>query len=286
MFDDIYWYGSGRFFNHPSVTEKLNSLMALHDMLKREFLTVNGQFRKGKSFEWSSDEEFISAAMQKWLGDRSPGKNEFIQWLRDEGLIKTPRVTYTPDWVWVLIDTRTEIPETYKTDVYRTTYSGSTNSFSKTDEYIWDPDHYQSASFTVTCSPSPPEIIRVGDKVVMDLTAAITSNNDEEFHWGASCGVRRDRPDMGLGSAYRGYESFWATAEGAPNTCSVEAIGDWGNDPVRITSAQVYHEFGGPGAENAQDIETADGHIYRIGVYFTGCSCQTVWTYEWRNIAG
>ena len=45
------------------------------------------------------------------------------------------------------------------------------------------------------------------------------------------------------------------------------------------------------GAKETEEENSGEGslnpwHIYRIGVYFTGCSCQTVWTYEWRNIAG
>ena len=75
--------------------------------------------------------------------------------------------------------------------------------------------------------------------------------------------------------------TYKAAVEGEPDSCSVTAIGDWGNPPVRITSATVCHTFGGPSKEEAKKMD--DGS-YRIAIYFSCCGAQTVWVYEWKNL--
>ena len=199
---------------------------------------------------------------------------------------KIEEIPVEPEFAWVLIETRTEIHEDTDTGIYRTTYSAEEYTLTVKNEYIGDMDKYQFATFTTTCTP-PPEIIRKGDKVVMDLTMSMPESNDKDFHWGGYSDVERDRPDMSAGSSYVGKATFEATVEGQPHACSVAAIGDWGHDPTRIESVQVFREFGDPGHENALYIPTDDGKtISQIGIYFEGCGSQIVWVYEWRDIAG
>ena len=281
LFADMYWPKSGAVVNHPGITDKLNSLLAIRNMLKRDILTVDGRFRKGSSYTWATDDEFLNEAVYKWV-TLGPGRRaEFYQWLRDEGIITAPPVTYPPDYAWVLVDTQVDVHENTNTGIYKDTYSASGTQHSHTMAYIGEEEKTQHASFTGTCS-EPPAVIRDGDEVVLHLSLNLTDSNDKDYHFGESTSVRRDIPDVGLGCANSGYARFTATAEGEPDGCNVNAIGDWGNPPVRITSASVCRTFGGPSKEYAQKM--ADGS-YRIAIYFTGCGAQTVWVYEWQNLA-
>ncbi|MBQ6065662.1 MAG: dockerin type I repeat-containing protein [Clostridia bacterium] len=281
LLENRYWPKGGSKIGHPTITEKLNSLLAIRNMLKRDILTVGGYFRKGKSFEWSTNDEFLDYAVYKWV-TLGPGRRaEFFQWLRDEGIITSPPVTYPPEYAWVLVDTKVEARENTNTGIYKDTYSASETQHSHTAAYIGDEEKAQHASFTGTCD-TPPAVIRDGDQVVLHLSLNLTDSNDKDYHFGEYASVRRDIPDMGIDTVYSGFERFKATAEGEPDSCSVTAIGDWGNPPVRITSATVCHTFGGPSKEYAQKMD--DGS-YRIAVYFNCCGAHTVWVYEWKNLA-
>jgi hypothetical protein len=185
------------------------------------------------------------------------------------------------DSAWVLVDTRVDVRENTNTGIYKDTYSAAAGQHSHTVAYIGDEEKTQHASFTGTCD-APPAVINKGDRVVLHLSLHLTDSNDKDYHFGESASVRRDIPGMKIGSAYSGFANFTATAEGEPDRCNVNAIGDWGNPPVRITSATVCHTFGGPGDEYAK--KTDDGS-YRICIYFSSCGAQTVWVYEWKNIA-
>ncbi len=280
LLENRYWPTGGSKIGHPAITDKLNSLLAIRNMLKRDILTVDGRFRKGKSFEWHTDDEFLDHAVYKWVTLGPTRRAEFFQWLRDEGVITAPPVTYPPDYAWVLVDTKVEVNENTNTGIYKDTYSASQGQHSHTAAYIGDEEKQQHASFTGACD-APPAVIRDGDEVVLHLSLNLTDSNDKDYHFGEYASVRRDIPDMGIGTVYSGFERFKATVEGEPDSCSVTAIGDWGNPPVRITSATVCHTFGGPSKEEAKKMD--DGS-YRIAIYFSCCGAQTVWVYEWKNL--
>ena len=281
LLENRYWPTGGSKIGHPTITDKLNSLLAIRNMLKRDILTVDGRFRKGSSYTWSTDDEFLDEAVYKWVTFGPERRAEFFQWLRDEGVITAPPVTYPPDYAWVLVDTKVDVRENTNTGIYKDTFSATAGTHSHTVAYIGDEEKTQHASFTGTCS-APPDVIRDGDEVVMYLSLNLTDSNDKDYHFGESASVRRDIPDMDIGTAYSGFARFTATVEGEPDNCSVNAIGDWGNPPVRITSATVCHTFGNPSKEYAKKM--ADGS-YRICIYFSSCGAQTVWVYEWQNLA-
>ena len=181
----------------------------------------------------------------------------------------------------MLVDTHVDVNNNTNTGIYKDTYSATQGQHSHTAAYIGDEEKTQHASFTGTCD-APPAVIREGDKVILHLSLNLTDSNDKDYHFGEYVSVKRDIPDMAIGTAYSGFAKFTATAEGEPDGCSVTAIGDWGNPPVRITSATVCHTFGNPSKEYAKKMD--DGS-YRIAIYFSGCGAQTVWVYEWKNIA-
>ncbi|MCR5782730.1 MAG: dockerin type I repeat-containing protein [Clostridia bacterium] len=279
LLDDIYWVRPGSQGKRPGVTDKLSSLLAIREMLVKEYLTVNGSFRKGKNYELSTNDEFIEEALFRWVTLGPDRRSEFMDWLREEGLLDTPPLTYPPEYAWVLVETRVEKNDNTDTGVYRTTYSASEKSHTIKNEYIWEEDNYQSATFTATCT-APPTVIRDGDTVKMHLSIKM-GGNDKDFHWSGDAWVRRDRPDIGLGSRYVDSIYFDAAEKGEPGNCHVDAIGDWGNEPVRIPSADVSRTFGGPASE--RPLKMPD-ESYRIGIYFCGCGAQTVWVYEWQIV--
>ena len=281
LLENRYWPTGGSKIGHPSVTEKLNSLLAIRNMLKRDVLTVEGRFRKGSSYEWATNDEFLDDAVYKWVTLGLDRRAEFFQWLRDEGVITAPPVTYPPDYAWVLVDTQVDVRENTNTGIYKDTFSATQTQHSHTAAYIGDEEKTQYASFTGTCD-APPAVIRDGDEVVLHLSLNLTDSNDKDYHFGESASVRRDIPGMDIGTAYSGFARFAATVKDEPDGCSVNAIGDWGKPPVRITSATVCHTFGGPSKEYAKRMD--DGS-YRIAIYFSGCGAQTVWVYEWQNLA-
>ena len=276
LMDTHYWYSS--YGDYPSDTERLNSLLQTREML-RDLLTRNGRFQRGKGY--LTDKDFLEDALATWVINGVKGRAEFYRWLREKGVYLQGEDNVPTDSAWVLVDTKVDVSKNTNTGIYKDTYSASQGQHSHTVAYIGDEEKTQHASFTGTCD-APPAVIRDGDEVVLHLTLNLTDSNDKDYHFGESASVRRDIPDMGIGTAYSGFANFTATAEGEPDRCNVNAIGDWGKPPVRITSATVCHTFGEPGDEYAK--KTDDGS-YRICIYFSSCGSQTVWVYEWKNIA-
>ena len=275
LMDTHYWYDS--YGNYPSDTERLNSLLQTREML-RDLLTLNGKFQRGKGY--LTDKDFLEDALATWVINGVKGREEFFKWLREKGVYLQGEDTSPADNAWVLVDTYVDVRENTNTGIYKDTFTATEGRHSHTVAYIGDEEKTQHASFTGTCD-APPAVINKGDRVVLNLTLHLTDSNDKDYHFGESASVRRDIPGMGIGTAYSGFASFKATKEGEPDVCSVNAIGDWGKPPVRITSATVCHTFGGPGDEYAE--KTEDGS-YRICIYFCSCGAQTVWVYEWREL--
>lgn len=79
LLENRYWPTGGSKIGHPAVTDKLNSLLAIRNMLKRDILTVNGWFRKGSSYEWSTNDEFLDDAVYKWVTLGPSRRAEFFQ---------------------------------------------------------------------------------------------------------------------------------------------------------------------------------------------------------------
>ena len=276
LMDTHYWYDS--YGNYPSDTERLNSLLQTREML-RDLLTVNGKFQRGKGY--LTDKDFLEDALATWVINGVKGRDNFFKWLREKGVYLQGEDAAPADNAWVLVDTQVDVRENTNTGIYKDTYSATQGQHSHTMAYIGDEEKAQHASFTGTCD-APPAVINKGDRVVLNLSLHLTDSNDKDYHFGEYASVRRDIPGMGIGTAYSGFASFTATAEGQPDACSVAAIGDWGKPPVRVTSATVCHTFGGPADEYAEKME--DGS-YRIAIYFSCCGAQTVWVYEWRDPA-
>ncbi|MBQ9879798.1 MAG: dockerin type I repeat-containing protein [Clostridia bacterium] len=276
LMDNRYWYDS--YGNYPSDTERLNSLLQTREMLQ-DLLTLNGKFQRGKGY--LTDKDFLEDALATWVINGVKGRENFYKWLREKGVYLQGEDNVPTDSAWVLVETHVDVRENTNTGIYKDTFSASQGQHSHTTAYIGDEEKTQHASFTGTCD-APPAVIHDGDEVVLNLSLNLTDSNDKDYHFSESASVRRDIPDIDIGSVYSGFARFTATAEGEPDRCSVDAIGDWGNPPVRITSATVCHTFGNPSKEYAKKM--ADGS-YRIAVYFSACGAQTVWVYEWKNIA-
>ena len=63
-----YWGRDNGFSATPSLTERLNSLRRIRASL-REMLTVDGKLRKGKNYDFATDEEFLLDAVFRWVSN-------------------------------------------------------------------------------------------------------------------------------------------------------------------------------------------------------------------------
>ena len=83
LFDSIYWSG---FSKSPSTVDKLNSLLSIREML-RDMLTKDGKFQRGKDYTWSTDERFLNDAVAYWVRCGKKNRNDFYDWLREQGIL-------------------------------------------------------------------------------------------------------------------------------------------------------------------------------------------------------
>ncbi len=130
----------------------------------------------------------------------------------------------------------------------------------------------QYAEFCSTCS-APPAALKAGERYTFTLTDEISGTNDVNWHWGDYVAMTVDEPGLSYGMiTVRGW-NLPAAAEGGKNYCGMDVIGDFGEPPVRIPSAQVYLELPEGYEENEQ-----------LAVYFSGSQATTEWVYQWVPI--
>lgn len=125
------------------------------------------------------------------------------------------------------------------------------------------------ASFRGTCT-EPPRIIRSGQTVTLDLTLTLVEergrNGDRYFNEQA----RVILDDAGLKMDQRTANKiiFGPAVSGGNDCCSVYSHGQLSDKPA----AKVSHTFGAgtPGQQ--------------LGIYFSSCGGETVWTYVWQPV--
>ena len=90
LFNSVYWKG------YPSTVEKLNSLLAIREMV-RDMLTKDGKFQRGKEYQNLTDEYFLNDATAYWVRCSISNRAEFYDWLREQGILPAlPEETTAP----------------------------------------------------------------------------------------------------------------------------------------------------------------------------------------------
>ena len=125
------------------------------------------------------------------------------------------------------------------------------------------------ASFRGTCT-EPPRVIRSGQTVTLDLTLTLVEergrNGDRYFNEQA----RVILDDAGLKMDQRSANKivFGPAVPGGKDCCSVYSHGKYSDTPA----AKVSHTFGAgtPGQQ--------------LGIYFSSCGSESVWTYAWQRV--
>lgn len=128
----------------------------------------------------------------------------------------------------------------------------------------------QHATFTSSCTV-PPDTLKAGDRVVLDLTDSISDNNSVHWGWNDYVCVRVDLPYMDHGTRTGNSWDLPAVTEGEPNCCGLLSAG--GSESDNIPSAQVV-------------LEMPDGteEYQQLSVYFGGSGSTTEWVYQWEAI--
>ena len=161
---------------------------------------------------------------------------------------------------WKLVSTEVETLDDYEDGPYEHTFTASEleHTHVMKGEYSeGGKTTTEVAAFLATCT-APPQIVQADEDIVLALTLELTENTDEHFHF------RQDSYVKGP------YGRFDATTEDGEDSCDVWAIGDWGNDPTRKTTAEVCGKLGS--AYQAGETES---------ISWRSCDGITTWTYEW-----
>jgi hypothetical protein len=147
---------------------------------------------------------------------------------------------------------------------WQTSYSASAYSHTYRDHL--PANNYHAAStgtFVATCSQAP-DLIRVGDKVIMHMN--MTMDDAADMLITAYCELAvGELNDERNGLKYNVGDEFQATKEGAPNECEMDTCGN-----EYIPSAEVYYVFKQKGRLGSE-----------IVINFYGCGSNTVFIYEW-----
>ena len=276
-----YWGRDNGFSATPSLTERLNSLRRIRASL-REMLTVDGKLRKGKNYDFATDEEFLLDAVFHWVSNGPKHRDKFYEWLRSEGLLEAP--ADEAQAAWVLVETRVDVQDSIipkDPGDYTYTYTATPGAHAKTVSYNGK-DGYEYVSFSAACT-APPAVIRPGDTVSMTASVKLDGAAGTRFGgFSLSALVRSDYPDCKRSSIGPGYCLFYSPTDNKTSSCEVKAPSLFDRDPPQSASLNVAHTFGEPDAEKAKTME--DGSR-RIGIYFTSSGAQTVWVYEWKPTA-
>ena len=147
---------------------------------------------------------------------------------------------------------------------WQTSYSASAYSHTYRDHL--PANNYHAAStgtFVATCSQAP-DLIRVGDKVIMHMN--MTMDDAADMLITAYCELAvGELNDERNGLKYNVGDEFQATKEGAPNECEMDTCGN-----EYVPSAEVYYVFKQKGRLGSE-----------IVINFYGCGSNTVFIYEW-----
>ncbi|MCR5672723.1 MAG: hypothetical protein K6F87_03285 [Lachnospiraceae bacterium] len=167
-------------------------------------------------------------------------------WKLKETAVRVDEDQLHSDTGWDYSASATELSHMYRAHLEATIYHGES-----------------TAVFTATCT-APPNIIRMGDKVVMKI--ALEMDDAADMLVSQSCGVETGEPnDERNGLKYNVGDRFEATQKGAERKCYMDTCGN----PFNPT-AEVYYVF---------DQEKKPGDEMAINFY--GCYAATVWIYEW-----
>ena len=173
-----------------------------------------------------------------------------------------PEEEKEPEYVWHLVSTEVVKGENENGAVHKNVYTAEELKHACTRSGVVEiPEHKTVvSSFTATCDRMPTDVAP-GEEVIIHLSMTMDNNNDT-YHYGADAAMAFGRPSSGA--------TWWGpAAEGGPDRCHMDAIGDWGHEPVRVSSATVKGTF---------PVSTSEGH--QVVVTFAACGSDTYWTYE------
>ncbi|MBQ6065663.1 MAG: dockerin type I repeat-containing protein [Clostridia bacterium] len=274
-----YWGRSNGFSNTPPLVERLNSLRRIRESLK-EMLSINGVLKKGKSYKNLTDEDFLLDCVFNWVSYGPYGRDEFYKWLRREGLMMGDSGKVA-DYAWVLVETQIIQSDRIKfTDPgdYTLKYDYSTPG--KHTKTLTDRSNNDYVSFLAACT-TPPKTIRYGETVYFTISEKLNGCKGKDIDLTDTADLRRDQPGL---SSYTsaGPNALTFASKNGKTSVKAESPTRQREYPTRSASLEVYHKFGDPDQEDA--ITTASG-ARRIALVFNGAGAQTVWIYEWHDLA-
>ena len=274
-----YWGKSNGFTNTPSLIERVNSLRRIRESMK-EMLSINGVLKRGKSYEKLTDEDFLLDCVFNWVSFGPNQRDKFYEWLKKEGLMMgdTGKVA---DYAWVLVETQIIQNDLIRfTDPgdYALTYDYSTPG--KHTKTLTDRSNGDYVSFLAECK-TQPKTIRYGETVYFTISDKLNGYKGYDIDLTDTADLRRDQP--GLASyATAGPDALVFSSKNGKTSVTAESPTRQREYPTRSASIDVYHTFGTPDQECAV---TTDKGAQRIALVFTGGGAQTVWVYEWRDLA-
>ena len=274
-----YWGKSNGFSNTPPLVERLNSLRRIRESLK-EMLSINGKLKKGKSYKNLTDEDFLLDCVFKWVTFGPYHRDEFYAWLKSEGLMMggTGKVA---DYAWVLVETQVIQSDRIKfTDPgdYALKYDYSTPG--KHTKTLTDRSNNDYVSFLATCTV-PPKTIRYGETIYFTISEKLNGYKGKDIDLTDTADLRRDQPGR---SSYTsaGPDALTFASKKGKTSVTAESPTRQREYPTRSASIEVYHKFGNPDQECAVTLSNGN---QRIALVFNGAGAQTVWIYEWHDLA-
>ncbi len=272
-----YWGKSNGFTNTPSLIERVNSLRKIRESLK-DMLSVNGKLKRGKSY--MTDEDFLSAAVFKWVTFGPKNRAKFYDWLKQQGLMMGDSGK-VGDFAWVLVETKIIQNDLIRfTDPgdYALKYDYSTPG--KHTKTLTDKSNNDYVSFLAECQ-NQPKTIRYGETIYFTISDKLNGSKGNAIDLTDTASLRRDQPGRDSYTT-AGSDALVFANKNGKTSVTAESPTRQRQYPNKSASIEVYHKFGDPDQECA--ITTSNG-ARRIALVFTGGGAQTVWTYEWRDLA-
>ena len=279
LLSTYYWGESNGFSETPSLIERVNSLRRIRESLK-EMLSINGKLKMGKSYGDSTEEEFLLDCVFNWVSYGPYHRDEFYKWLRREGLMMgdTGKVA---DYAWVLVET-----QVIQNDLIRFTDPGDYvlkydyKTPGKHTKTLTDKSNGDYVSFLAECK-TQPKTIRYGETVYFTISEKLSGYKGKDIDLTDTASLRRDEPGRSSYSS-AGADALTFTSTKGKSTVTAESPTRQRQYPTKSASIEVSHKFGDPDQECAI---TTDKGAKRIALVFTGGGAQTVWIYEWRDLA-
>lgn len=176
--------------------ERLHIVM--ENILEQTGMKLNTQLIDSTDSEMSLDD--LCTLIGVWYNDRTKMKENYFAKLEEMGFIKKAAHNSEDENVWVLVNVVDDDGEEYISShnksykgVYETEANYGRNNFSikstyvgKTDTY-YDPDKVHGENITYIASFSkPPEVIKAGDKISINLSLSPSGNNLSFFAFSGS----------------------------------------------------------------------------------------------------